>query len=506
MIGANGAGKTTLFRMITGEESARQRQARPRRHRQLAYVDQSRDSLNPEKTVWEEISEGYEHIKVGEREVNSRQYTAGFNFKGSDQQARIGKLSGGERNRVHLAKLLRSGGNLLLLDEPTNDLDVDTLRALENALLEFPGCAVVISHDRWFLNRVATHVLAFEGDSQVTWFEGNFDAYEEHRHATARSSRRPPPPDHLQAPRPWLTIADPPASPTAGFRPRHGRRAESIEQSTRWRARSEATLHRGYLTRLARRSRTARRLSGGDPAPRADRDRRRPLRSPRSLTIHYARAPEPGPVSIHTTIERAGRSLSTLSARIEQDGALVALALAAFSVPWTAPEVYELPMPEVAPPDAVTALGQAAVRGRAAVHAAPVLQPRIGVIPFQGASEPMEVGAWLGLAEPRPIDALSLAFFCDAMFSPPFIRIDQPATSPTIDLTIHFRAALPPTGERDPDELCFARFRSGRVHEGFFEEDGVIWARRRIAARAVAPARDPDAAHTQVTAVPCTTG
>jgi energy-dependent translational throttle protein EttA len=149
----------------------------------LAYVDQSRDSLNPEKTVWEEISEGYEHIKVGDREVNSRQYTAGFNFKGSDQQARIGKLSGGERNRVHLAKLLRSGGNLLLLDEPTNDLDVDTLRALETALLEFPGCAVVISHDRWFLDRVATHVLAFEGDSQVRWFEGNFEAYEENRHA-----------------------------------------------------------------------------------------------------------------------------------------------------------------------------------------------------------------------------------------------------------------------------------------------------------------------------------
>jgi sulfate-transporting ATPase len=184
VIGANGAGKTTLFRMITGQEQPDSGKLDVGDTVQLAYVDQSRDSLNPEKTVWEEISEGYEHIKVGEREVNSRQYTAGFNFKGSDQQARIGKLSGGERNRVHLAKLLRSGGNLLLLDEPTNDLDVDTLRALENALLEFPGCAVVISHDRWFLNRVATHVLAFEGDSQVTWFEGNFDAYEEHRHAT----------------------------------------------------------------------------------------------------------------------------------------------------------------------------------------------------------------------------------------------------------------------------------------------------------------------------------
>jgi energy-dependent translational throttle protein EttA len=183
VIGANGAGKTTLFRMITGEESPDSGKLVLGDTVQLAYVDQSRDSLNPEKTVWEEISEGYEHIKVGDRELNSRQYTAGFNFKGSAQQARIGKLSGGERNRVHLAKLLRSGGNLLLLDEPTNDLDVDTLRALENALLEFPGCAVVISHDRWFLNRVATHVLAFEGDSQAKWFEGNFDAYEEHRHA-----------------------------------------------------------------------------------------------------------------------------------------------------------------------------------------------------------------------------------------------------------------------------------------------------------------------------------
>ncbi len=185
VIGANGAGKTTLFRMITGQEQPDSGAIELGDTVKLAYVDQSRDSLHPEKTVWEEISEGYEHIQVGEREVNSRQYTAGFNFKGSAQQARIGKLSGGERNRVHLAKLLRSGGNLLLLDEPTNDLDVDTLRALENALLEFPGCAVVISHDRWFLNRVATHVLAFEGDSQVTWFEGNFDAYEEHRHELA---------------------------------------------------------------------------------------------------------------------------------------------------------------------------------------------------------------------------------------------------------------------------------------------------------------------------------
>ena len=181
VIGANGAGKTTLFRMITGDEAPDSGAIELGDTVQLAYVDQSRDALEENKTVWEEISEGFEHIKVGDREVNSRQYTAGFNFKGSDQQAKIGKLSGGERNRVHLAKLLRSGGNLLLLDEPTNDLDVDTLRALENALLEFPGCAMVISHDRWFLDRIATHVLAFEGDSQVSWFEGNFEAYEEHR-------------------------------------------------------------------------------------------------------------------------------------------------------------------------------------------------------------------------------------------------------------------------------------------------------------------------------------
>jgi energy-dependent translational throttle protein EttA len=183
VIGPNGAGKTTLFRMIVGDEPPDAGVLRLGSSVELAYVDQSRDALDPDRTVWEEISDGYEHIKVGEREVNSRAYVAGFNFKGSDQQRKVGVLSGGERNRVHLAKLLRRGGNVLLLDEPTNDLDVDTLRALEEALLAFPGCAVIISHDRWFLDRVATHVLAFEGDSQVTWFEGNFEAYEEHRHA-----------------------------------------------------------------------------------------------------------------------------------------------------------------------------------------------------------------------------------------------------------------------------------------------------------------------------------
>jgi sulfate-transporting ATPase len=182
VIGPNGAGKTTLFRMLVGEEPPDSGNVRLGDTVDLAYVDQSRDALDPEKTVWEEISDGYENIKVGDREMNSRAYVAGFNFKGSDQQKKVGSLSGGERNRVHLAKLLRRGGNVLLLDEPTNDLDVDTLRALEEALLAFPGCAVIISHDRWFLDRVATHVLAFEGDSQVRWFEGNFEAYEEWRH------------------------------------------------------------------------------------------------------------------------------------------------------------------------------------------------------------------------------------------------------------------------------------------------------------------------------------
>ncbi len=181
IVGANGAGKSTLFKMIAGQEKPDAGSLELGDTVKLAYVDQSRDSLDPDKTVWEEISDGLDIIKVGKREINSRQYVSGFNFKKTDQQKKVGKLSGGERNRVHLAKLLRTGGNVLLLDEPTNDLDVETLRALENALLEFPGCAVVISHDRWFLDRIATHVLAFEGDSQVTWFEGNFEAYEEYR-------------------------------------------------------------------------------------------------------------------------------------------------------------------------------------------------------------------------------------------------------------------------------------------------------------------------------------
>ena len=181
IIGPNGAGKTTLFRMIAGQEPVDGGQIVIGETVQMAYVDQSRAELDPEKNIWEEISDGLDIINVGKREMPSRAYVASFNFKGADQQKLVGKLSGGERNRVHLAKLLKSGGNLLLLDEPTNDLDVDTLRALEVALNDFPGCAVVITHDRWFLDRVATHILAFEGDSQVTWFEGSYAEYEEHR-------------------------------------------------------------------------------------------------------------------------------------------------------------------------------------------------------------------------------------------------------------------------------------------------------------------------------------
>jgi ATP-binding cassette ChvD family protein len=181
VIGPNGAGKTTLMRMITGQEQPDSGTLRLGDTVELAYVDQSRDALDPDKNVWEEISGGQDQIAVGDRTINSRAYVAGFNFKGTDQQKKVAKLSGGERNRLHLAKLLRTGGNLLLLDEPTNDLDVDTLRALEEALLSFAGCAVVVSHDRWFLDRIATHVIAFEGDSQVRWFEGNFEAYESFR-------------------------------------------------------------------------------------------------------------------------------------------------------------------------------------------------------------------------------------------------------------------------------------------------------------------------------------
>jgi ATP-binding cassette ChvD family protein len=179
VIGPNGAGKTTLFRMITGQEKPDAGAIKVGESVQLGYVDQSRDALNPNKSVWEEISGGMDIIYLGKREINSRAYCGAFNFKGADQQKKVGLLSGGERNRVHLAKMLKSGANLLLLDEPTNDLDVETLRALEEALVNFAGCAVVISHDRFFLDRIATHMLAFEGDSHVEWFEGNFADYEE---------------------------------------------------------------------------------------------------------------------------------------------------------------------------------------------------------------------------------------------------------------------------------------------------------------------------------------
>jgi ATP-binding cassette ChvD family protein len=178
VIGPNGAGKTTLFRMITKQEEPDSGTISVGQSVQLGYVDQSRDSLNGKATVWEEISGGLDQLQLGKREVNSRAYCGAFNFKGGDQQKKVGQLSGGERNRVHLAKMLKSGANVLLLDEPTNDLDVDTLRALEEALEDFAGCAVIISHDRWFLDRIATHILAFEGDSHVEWFEGNFQDYE----------------------------------------------------------------------------------------------------------------------------------------------------------------------------------------------------------------------------------------------------------------------------------------------------------------------------------------
>jgi energy-dependent translational throttle protein EttA len=182
VIGANGAGKTTLFKMMLGQEKPDSGDFEVGSTVAFAYVDQSRDNLNPDATVFDEISEGQEQMVVGNREIHARAYVASFGFKGSDQQKKVGEISGGERNRVQLAKVLRSGGNVLLLDEPTNDLDVDTLRALEDGLLTFPGCAVVISHDRWFLDRIATHVLAFEGDAVVRWFEGNFSDYEAERH------------------------------------------------------------------------------------------------------------------------------------------------------------------------------------------------------------------------------------------------------------------------------------------------------------------------------------
>ena len=199
-------------------------------------------------------------------------------------------------------------------------------------------------------------------------------------------------------------------------------------------------------------------------------------RAPRSLTVHYARAPEPGPVSITTVIERSGRSLSTLSARMERDGSLCALALAAFSVPWDSPEIAEIRMPDVAPPEERREAGTLRAVGAPPVTSHLVFQQRIGALPSAGSEQPMEIAGWLGLAEERPLDALSLAFFCDALFPPVLVRLTQPALCPTVDLTIHFRAPPALTRTQDAADLCFARFRAGVVHEGFFEEDGAIWS------------------------------
>jgi acyl-CoA thioesterase len=234
----------------------------------------------------------------------------------------------------------------------------------------------------------------------------------------------------------------------------------TAEVSPAWRAGRGP--HGGYLAAMLLRALTE---TVSDPA-----------RTPRSLTVHYARAPEPGPVRIHTVLERGGRSLSTLSARMERDGSLIALALAAFSVPWSAPEISDLQMPDVAPPD------PARVSGTLLHPAAPpftrhlVLQPRIGAVPFTDSEHPIEIGAWLGLAHPRALDALSLAFFSDALFPASFIRLHEPAVAPTVDLTVHFRVSMPRSVHPDPEELCLARFATRVIHDGFFEEDGVIWA------------------------------
>ncbi|HEY7961713.1 MAG TPA: thioesterase family protein [Solirubrobacteraceae bacterium] len=200
-----------------------------------------------------------------------------------------------------------------------------------------------------------------------------------------------------------------------------------------------------------------------------------PARTPRSLTVHYSSAPEPGPAVIHTTVERKGRSLSTLSARLEQDGVVMAIALAAFSIPWTAPDVDALPMPKLPPPDPERRFSPALFDGAPPFTRHLVMQPRVGATPFAGADSPMEIGGWIGLPEPRPVDALSLALFSDAWFPPSFIALSEPAVSPTVDLTVHFRQS-PAEVEGDPGDLCLSLFRTRLLHEGFFEEDGVIWA------------------------------
>jgi acyl-CoA thioesterase len=236
----------------------------------------------------------------------------------------------------------------------------------------------------------------------------------------------------------------------------------SAEVSPDWRAGRGP--HGGYLAAMLLRALVD---TVGDPG-----------RAPRSFTVHYPRAPEPGPVSIHTRVERAGRSLTSLSARMEQDGKLIALVLSAFSVAWNAPELSELKMPNVPGPDATREAGTLERLGAPAFTRQLVMQARIGARPFAASEQPMEIGGWLGLAEPRPIDALSLAFFSDALFPPPFVRLHEGerVVAPTIDLTIHFRVPMPRAPDPDPDELCLARFRTRLVHEGFFDENGVIWA------------------------------
>ncbi len=209
VIGPNGAGKTTLFRILTGQEKPDAGALRIGETVQIGYVDQSRDALDPNKTVWEEISGGLDMLELGKPTMNSRAYVGAFNFKGGDQQKKVGQLSGGERNRVHLAKMLKSGANLLLLDEPTNDLDVETLRALEAALEDFAGCAMIISHDRWFLDRIATHMLAFEGDSHVEWFEGNFEDYEADKKRRLGIDAETAAPHQVQAVRPLAVTGAP---------------------------------------------------------------------------------------------------------------------------------------------------------------------------------------------------------------------------------------------------------------------------------------------------------
>jgi acyl-CoA thioesterase len=268
------------------------------------------------------------------------------------------------------------------------------------------------------------------------------------------------------------TAASEPATPQAG--PFERDTAVSLREQDGQRRRFEAIVspdwragrgpHGGYLAAMLLRA----------LAQTVDE----PTRAPRSLTIHYARPPVPGEVLIHTTIERAGRSLSTLSARMEQDGSLVALALGAFSVPWQGEQHSELPLPALAREQPPTTQGGNASRvpGTPAFTEHLVVQPRVEGRPFDGAKRPMELAAWVGLVEARPLDALALAFFCDALMPAPFMRLDQPVAAPTVDLTIHFRATLPRTGDPDPHELCFARVKAGLIQEGFFEEDVVIWA------------------------------